>query len=161
MIKAILACDENGGVSKNGKMPWPHNSTDLKWFKQNTAGQVVVMGSTTWKAPDMPRPLPKRVNVVATNNALDNEGANLYISGDLCENLLALEKEYPNLTVWVIGGPDIVRQSMKVIDVFYLSRIPGNYDCDTHLSLADIESQYVRTMEQPEEDVTFEIWEKK
>jgi dihydrofolate reductase len=161
MIKAILACDEQGGVSKDGKMPWPHNSTDLKWFKQNTAGQVVVMGSTTWKAPDMPRPLPNRVNVVVTNNEFDNQGANIYISGDLCRNLLALEEEYPNLTIWVIGGPDIVKQTIDVIDVFYLSRIPGDYACDTFLSVEDIESKYKSTMEVDHEGVTFEIWEKK
>ena len=61
MIKAILACDDYGGVSKNGTLPWPNNSTDLQWFKSNTAGHVVVMGSTTWDDPHMPRPLPKRL----------------------------------------------------------------------------------------------------
>jgi dihydrofolate reductase len=35
MIKAILACDDAGGVANNGTLPWPHNSTDLKWFKEN------------------------------------------------------------------------------------------------------------------------------
>jgi dihydrofolate reductase len=34
MIKAILACDESGGVSKNGTIPWPKNLKDLKWFKK-------------------------------------------------------------------------------------------------------------------------------
>ena len=38
-IKAILACDDYGGVSKNGTLPWPHNSTDLKWFKSNTVNE--------------------------------------------------------------------------------------------------------------------------
>ena len=35
MIKAILACDEDWGIGKDGDMPWPHNPADLKWFKQN------------------------------------------------------------------------------------------------------------------------------
>jgi len=47
MIKAILACDDVGGVSKAGTIPWPKNSKDLKWFKDNTVGNIVVMGSTT------------------------------------------------------------------------------------------------------------------
>ena len=90
MIKAILACDDYGGVSKNGTLPWPHNSTDLKWFKENTAGHVVVMGSTTWEDPHMPRPLPKRTNVLVTTRKDDYPGADGYISGDLNTEL----KEY-------------------------------------------------------------------
>ena len=43
MIKAILACDEDWGIGKAGDMPWPHNPADLKWFKQNTTGGVVVI----------------------------------------------------------------------------------------------------------------------
>ena len=54
MIKAIMAADDNGGISKGLSMPWPKNSKDLQWFKKNTLDQVVVMGSKTWKDPFMP-----------------------------------------------------------------------------------------------------------
>ena len=33
MIRAILACDNSWGIGKDGDLPWPHNSADLKWFK--------------------------------------------------------------------------------------------------------------------------------
>ena len=125
MIKAILACDDEGGVSKDGTLPWPHNSTDLQWFKNNTAGHVVVMGSTTWDDPHMPRPLPKRTNVLVTTRKDDYPGADTYISGDLVSGLKLLELNYPSLITWVIGGPNIVEQSLGVIDEFYISRIPG------------------------------------
>ena len=36
MIKAILACDDEWGIGKDGDLPWPHNPADLKWFKKNT-----------------------------------------------------------------------------------------------------------------------------
>ena len=39
MIKAIMAIDEKGGISKGQSMPWPKNSIDLKWFKENTIEQ--------------------------------------------------------------------------------------------------------------------------
>lgn len=83
MIKAILACDNKGGVSKKGTLPWPNNSTDLKWFKANTAGHTVIMGSTTWQDPHMPRPLPKRINILATSRSDEYPGAHYYINGDL------------------------------------------------------------------------------
>ena len=54
MIKAIMAADDEGGISKGSSMPWPKNSNDLKWFKKNTENQIVVMGSKTWEDPFMP-----------------------------------------------------------------------------------------------------------
>ena len=40
MIKAIMAVDEKGGISKGQSMPWPKNSIDLKWFKENDIDYV-------------------------------------------------------------------------------------------------------------------------
>ena len=42
MIKAIMAVDEKGGISKGQSMPWPKNSIDLKWFKENTINNIVL-----------------------------------------------------------------------------------------------------------------------
>jgi dihydrofolate reductase len=161
MIKAILACDEEGGVSKDGTLPWPNNPTDLKWFKDNTAGHVVVMGSTTWEDPHMPRPLPKRTNVLVTSRKDDYPGADGYISGDLNAELKELEETCPGLITWVIGGPNIIEQTLGVIDEFYISRIPGEYACDTFLPLKKIESLFELTTVIHETSVTFEIWEKR
>lgn len=160
MIKAILACDDTGGVSKDGTLPWPHNSTDLKWFKDNTAGHVVVMGSTTWKDPHMPRPLPKRTNVLVTTRKDNYPGADGYVSGDLNAELTELAATCPGLIIWVIGGPKIIEQTLDVIDEFYLSRIPGNFDCDTHLPLEAIEEKFFLTHEEEYPEVTFQIWKK-
>jgi dihydrofolate reductase len=161
MIKAILACDDTGGVSKNGTLPWPHNTTDLQWFKNNTAGHVVVMGSTTWEDPHMPRPLPKRTNVLVTTRKEDYPGADGYISGNLNAELKELEATCPGLIIWAIGGPNIIEQTLGVIDEFYISRIPGEYACDTFLPLKKIESLFELTTVIHETGVTFEIWEKR
>ena len=161
MIKAILACDDTGGVSKDGTLPWPNNSTDLKWFKENTAGHIVVMGSTTWEDPHMPRPLPARVNVLATSREQDYPGAHGYINGDLCAGLRSLEVEAPDLITWVIGGPNIIEQTLGVIDEFYLSRIPGSYDCDTHLPMKKIETLFKVKWEEDHPEVKFQILEKR
>jgi dihydrofolate reductase len=161
MIRAILACDDHGGVSKNGTLPWPHNSTDLKWFKDNTAGHVVVMGSTTWEDPHMPRPLPKRTNILVTTRKEDYPGADGYISGDLNAEVQEIADATPGLITWVIGGPNIIEQTLGVIDEFYISRIPGEYACDTFLPLKKIESLFELTTVIHETGVTFEIWEKR
>ena len=161
MIKAILACDDAGGVSKNGTLPWPHNTTDLQWFKNNTAGHVVVMGSTTWEDPHMPRPLPKRVNVLATSRPAEYLGADKYISGDLNLSVKRIAEEFPSLITWVIGGPNIIEQTLGVIDEFYISRIPGDYNCDTHLPIRKIDTLFKVKWEEEHPEVKFQIMEKR
>lgn len=161
MIKAILACDDAGGVSKDGTLPWPNNSKDLAWFKSATSGHVVVMGSTTWDDPHMPRPLPNRTNVLVTSRRDDYPGADGYINGNLIEEVKELEETCPGLITWIIGGPKIIEQTLGVIDEFYISRIPGEYDCDTFLPLKKIESLFELQVEEKHEEVTFQIWRKR
>jgi len=161
MIKAILACDNTGGVSKDGTLPWPHNSTDLKWFKENTAGHIVVMGSTTWDDPHMPRPLPKRKNYLVTTRKDDYPGADGYIKGELTSSIAKISEDHPGLITWVIGGPKIIEQTLGIIDEFYLSRIPGDYECDTHLPLKKIETLFNLHFEEKHKEVSFQIWRKR
>ena len=78
MINAIFAVDSQGGLGKNGSLPWPKNSEDLRWFKQNTLGHIVVMGGNTWRDPLMPKPLPGRINVVITSQTVDTDGVIVY-----------------------------------------------------------------------------------
>ena len=92
MIKAIMAVDDNGGISKGLSMPWPKNSKDLQWFKKNTLNQVIVMGSKTWEDPFMSTPLKDRENILITTK--DNSfypGANVYIKGNIVDAILNLE----------------------------------------------------------------------
>ena len=161
MIKAILACDDYGGVSRNGTLPWPDNSKDLNWFKDNTQGHIVVMGSTTWEDPHMPRPLPKRVNVLVTSRQDDYPGAHGYINGDVNAHLRSLEIESPDLITWVIGGPKIIEQCLDVIDQFYLSRIPGDFDCDTFLDLDEIYDNFKLVNSEEHPEVKFHILERR
>jgi dihydrofolate reductase len=160
VVKAILACDNSGGVSKDGTIPWPKNKKDLGWFKKNTTNNVVVMGSKTWVDPLMPWPLPNRINVLATSRKDELPGADKYVYGDLNGELKALKEEYPSKTIWVIGGPNTIKQTLESIEEFYLSKIPGDYDCDGFLSLKDIETLFKKTWFEKHESVEFQIWKK-
>ena len=160
MIKAILACDDLGGVSKGGTMPWPKNSKDLKWFKKNTTDGVVVMGSTTWEDPMMPGPLPNRKNVLATTRKKDYPGAHDYIDGILSEEVRCIANKNKEKTTWVIGGPNIISQLLGVIEEFYLSRIPGDYGCDTFLPIEKIEKMFKKDWSEKHDTVEFQVWKK-
>lgn len=161
MIKAILACDEKGGIAKDGTLPWPNNSKDLQWFKSKTTDNVIVMGSTTWADPHMPCPMPNRINVVATNQNQDDFDCDGILKGDLALATLRLQDLYLDNDVYVIGGTKIIEQTLDVIEEFYISRIPGEYDCDTFLPLDKIEELFELAEEEKHEEVTFQTWRKR
>jgi len=78
-INAIVAVDEHWGIGKDGTMPWPHLSEDLKRFKKLTDGSMIVMGKNTWLSLPK-RPLPGRENVVISRT-LDDDSV-ITVSGD-------------------------------------------------------------------------------
>lgn len=125
MIQAILACDENWGIGYKGELPWPKNSADLKWFKNNTLNGAVIMGRGTWNG-GMPKPLPNRRNIVITNDPIE---------GVECYNLEQFKRMYHSIyeNKWVIGGAALLESTLDLIDEIWLSRIKGVYECDTFL----------------------------
>ena len=162
MIRAILAVDDKGGVSKNGSMPWPKNKNDLMWFKENTLNQVVIMGRNTWEDSKMPTPLKERINILVTSKKnKEYEGADHYINNDLIKNINKMKEQYSNKTIWLIGGPNIINQTFDVIEEFYLTRIYGDFMCDKNLDLNSIEIN-MKKLKHIESDNTchFEIWSK-
>lgn len=162
MIRAIMAADDFGGISKNGSMPWPKNSSDLKWFKKNTINSIVVMGRLTWIDPFMPSPLKGRVNILITNQAKEKYlGADEYLSGDILKSILNLSNKYENKDVYIIGGAEILNQLFDLIQEFYLTRIYGNFNCDKKINLKRIkESMKMIKRLENDKHSHFEIWKK-
>ena len=149
-----------GGLVRMAQYPGQKIQKIWVGLKKNTINNVVVMGSKTWTDPLMPWPLPNRVNVLATTREKEFPGADKYICGDLNKKLKNLKKEYDNKTIWVIGGPNIIEQTIESIEEFYLSRIPGKYNCDGFLSLDNIETLFTKTWFEKHDSVEFQIWKK-
>lgn len=141
MISALFAVDDLGGMGLNGNMPWPFNKEDMIWFKKATEGQVVVMGKKSWHSPDMPKPLPKRLNVVFTNDFMDREDI-IQIRGDVCEGLLTIENSYPDQEIFVIGGANLLEQAKPVLKKIYITRIPGKHESDVKINVEEFLSGF-------------------
>ena len=162
MIRAIMAADDLGGISKNGSMPWPKNSSDLQWFKKNTINSIVVMGRLTWTDPFMPSPLKSRINVLITNQDKEKYlGADEYLSGDILNKLTRLSNKYENKDIYIIGGAEIINQLFEIVEEFYLTRIYGNFECDRKIDLKRIQES-MKMIKKLENDKNshFEIWKK-
>lgn len=130
IVTAILACDDNWGIGKDGDLPWPRNRADLKWFKETTLNSAVVMGRGTWEG-GMPKPLPNRRNIVITNNPIN--GVECYTFDKFLSMYNLIEQR-----LFIIGGATLIESAIDIIDEFWLSRIKGTYNCDTYLPKAEI-----------------------
>ena len=162
MIKGIMAVDEKGGISKGQSMPWPKNSTDLKWFKDSTLNNLVVMGRKTWEDPLMPTPLKSRINVLATNR--DNSlysGPDFFISGDIVRKIEDIQNRYVDKDIYIIGGVEIINLTIDIIEEFYLTRIYGNYGCEKFINISMIEKtmKMIKKID-GNKSCHFEIWKK-
>lgn len=132
MITAIFACDENWGIGKNGDLPWPQHKNDLKWFKNTTMGGVVVMGKTTWDSlPEKSKPLPGRNNIVVTSSIKDKDGPYHFLTFEQAKTHITSMSTLQN--VWIIGGAKLLESTLDIVNEIWISRIPGQYDCDTFL----------------------------
>ena len=161
-LRAIMAVDDKGGVSKNGIMPWPKNSNDLRWFKKNTNKNVVIMGRLTWEDSFMPSPLPNRINVLISSHQKSKfPGADEYIDKNIIEGVKKISEKYQDYYKWIIGGPNIINQLFNFIEIFYLIRIYGDFNCDKNLDLNNIYKS-MQLIEKINCDKTchFEIWER-
>ena len=162
MIKAIMAVDEMGGISRGKSMPWPKNSIDLKWFKQNTTNNIVIMGRKTWEDPFMPTPPKSRINVLITNkDKLLFPGADYYFSGDINDKIVKISNKYFNKNIFVIGGSEIINLTYELIQEFYLTRIYGNYNCEKFIDISLIEKNMTMIKKiNGDNSCHFEIWKK-
>jgi dihydrofolate reductase len=129
MIIGIVAISENNAIGKDGKLPW-HYPADLKFFKQSTMGNAVVMGAKTWRS--IGKPLPGRLNVVLSRSG------NVDISPDVMrlgskDEIVSLSKHL-NGDVYVIGGAKTYEAFADVIDKWIVTRVPVEVgDADTFM----------------------------
>lgn len=130
MIIGIFAIDDQGGVGLKGSLPW-HDKNDMKWFKTTTSNHIVIMGRTTWESTGF---LPNRKNIVLTNKPLVHSNTSV-MCGNVCSNTVAIQQNNAEQNVFVIGGANVLLQAKPVLEQLYITRIPGDYSCDTKIDL--------------------------
>lgn len=123
LISAIIAIAKNYAIGKDGKLPW-HYPADLKFFKETTTGQAVVMGSHTWKS--IGRALPDRLNVVLSRSAQIEETENVLLLRSRV-HVLQLALEFGG-EVFIIGGAKTYETFADDINKWIVTEVPVSVD---------------------------------
>ena len=149
MIKAIFAVDTWGGMGNKGSLPWPHHREDFQYFKKQTTGHIVVMGRRTWDDPKMPKPLPGRTCYVATHRPVEKA---IRIQGDMAEEIKKLKRYYPDKTIWLIGGPELILSCKYLIDEIHVTHFKGQYQNDVKMDMKKLLSTFRAMTAWPSQD---------
>lgn len=158
-MKAIFACDINWGIGKNGDLPWEKNTEDLNWFKNMTQNSTVIMGRKTWES--LPKkPLPQRHNIIVSNtlNNVCDENVEI-VRLDIIRSRINFLKQRTKL--WFIGGSQLFHLIVNKVDEIHISRIHGEYECDTFLDSKLINDYFKLIAESKNGNLHIETWERK
>ena len=126
-MKAIVAVDLNWGIGCKGKL-LQSIPEDMKFFKEKTIGNVVVMGRETFESLSGKNPLKDRVNIVLTRSESFNDDR-LIICNSIDEVLNELQK-YENDKIFIIGGESVYKQFLSYCDELYITKIYNRYKAD-------------------------------
>ncbi|MCF6768033.1 dihydrofolate reductase [Thiotrichales bacterium 19S11-10] len=160
MISFIVAYAKNQVMGKNNQLPW-HIKDDLQLFKKHTLNKPIIMGRKTFES--IGRPLPNRRNIILTRQEnYQSQDIEVYFSID---DILKLNDT--QLEIMIIGGAEIFKLFMPMVERIYLSTIEAEIEGDTFFPIWDQSNwachshQIFNKNKENDYPFKFEIWEKK
>lgn len=119
-MNLIVAVDNNWSIGyKNNllfKIP-----EDMKYFKEKTMNNIVVMGRSTLESFPDKKPLKNRTNIVLTTNK-DYNVDGVIIKNSIFECLEYLNNFEKN-RIFIIGGESIYKQFITYCENLYVTRV--------------------------------------
>ena len=147
-MNLIVAADKNWGIGKDNKLLVSIPS-DMKFFRQETMGKVVVMGRKTLESFPNGLPLKNRTNVVLTSdkNYQVKDAVIVHSIDELLEEL----KNYDDEEIYVIGGGRVYEEMLPYCNVAHVTKIDFAFEADTHFPNLDADPAWEITASSDEQ----------
>ena len=152
-MQAIVAADNNWGIGYQNRLLVSIPS-DMKFFRQKTTGNVVVMGRKTLESFPNGLPLKNRVNIVLTKNKNYQVKDAVIVHSE--EELLEELKKYPSEKIYVIGCESIYKMMLPYSDTVYVTKLDRAFQADTYFPNLDQMEDWKMT-EEGEEQTCFDL----
>ena len=121
---------------------------DMKFFRSETTGKVVVLGRKTLDTFPGGQPLKNRTNIILTRNP------NYQVKGAIIchsvEEVLEELKKYNSEDVYIIGGDSIYKEFLPYCDVAHVTGTDHVYDADAWFPNLEEDLAWVLTGESEE-----------
>lgn len=148
-MNAIVAVDRNWGIGRDNDL-LVHLPGDLKYYKEKTIGNVIIVGQRTLESFPGSRPLPGRTNIVLSDDpAFAPEGC---IVCRTKEEVLEKAAEYDPDRVFICGGASIYRLFLEDCSAFYVTKIDEAFEADTFFPDLDALGYHVDWASEPREE---------
>lgn len=132
LISAIAAAGENNVIGRDNHLPW-HLPADMRYFKSTTMGHAVILGRKTYDS--FGKALSGRTNIVLTTQKdLTLPDAVVVHS---FQEALQQAKEVESSETFVLGGAQIYRETLPMLDRIYLTRVFESFDGDAFFPVLD------------------------
>ena len=152
-LTRIVNADKNWAIGYKGKL-LVSIPEDMKFFRSETTGKVVVLGRKTLATFPGGLPLKNRTNIILTRNP-DFKVKDAVVCHSVKEVLEEL-KAFPTEDVYIIGGDTIYKQFLPYCDVAHVTRTDHIYDADTWFPNLDEDPEWELTG-QSEEKTYFDL----
>lgn len=152
-MNLIVAVDNNWAIGNKNKL-LVRIPNDMKHFREETTGKVVVLGRKTLETFPQGLPLPNRMNVILSTDAA-YQVKNAVVVHSL-EELLEELKAYDTEDVYIIGGGSVYRQLLPYCDTAHVTKIDCAYEADSYFPNLDRSEEW-RIAAESEEQTYFDI----
>ena len=155
-IIGIVAVDQNLAIGKAGRLPW-HYSADMKFFRQTTIGNVVVMGRRTWLT--LPGPLKDRQNIVLSRDQNLPSQDSLVVLRDVDSVLNLVSNQ--DVHLFVIGGAQVYESFLPHIQRWIVTEVPLAVEgADTFMPANFLDSFEMYELRQLDEGLRVKFYER-
>lgn len=152
-MNLIVAVDENWAISGKNEL-LVRIPADHKFFREETTGKVVVLGRKTLETFPQGMPLKNRTNIILSTKA-DYQVKDAIVVHSIDELLEEL-KQYPDESIYIIGGESIYRQLLPYCNVAHVTKIDHAYEADAYFPNLDELPEWEITADS-DEQVYFDI----
>lgn len=146
-MNMIAAVDRNWAIGRKGGL-LVSIPNDLKHFREETFGRVVVLGRKTLQTFPQGMPLEGRTNIVLSGNPGYKVKGALVVHS--LEELMRELKPYPTQEVYVIGGESVYRQLLPFCDTVHITKIDHAYEADAYFPNLDRDPRWEITADSDE-----------
>jgi len=135
IISSIVAVAQNQVIGKDNQLIW-RLPADMKYFKDITESHCIITGRKNYESiPEKFRPLINRTNIVITRQK--NYSASGAIVVHTIEDALEIARQKNENEVFIIGGGEIFKQTMDIIDRIYLTEVHSTFEGDAYFPIVD------------------------
>lgn len=127
-VSMIVAKSLNGVIGLQNKLPWTLK-TDLAHFKKVTMGHHLILGRKTFDSFGG-KPLPGRMHLVVSNDP-KAASENVIWFNSVFRALKHAERQGEK-EVFIIGGAQIYKACLSLVDRLYLTEVQAEVKGDTY-----------------------------